>query len=194
VDYDVPTHFAILGSWDLPYGRGRRWGPDLHPIANFVLGGWNLAGNFNYRGGLPLAFPNAAPTGSGSAMMSAAERNEFAKKYGKDRWDISYVPYINTALFPKVAGPAPYTLRDFPTRFGDVRSFGLNNLDLTISKEWLIRERVRFIFRAETMNSFNTTYFKSLASTNVTASNFGFLSQDPTLDPRMTVMVLRMTF
>ena len=29
---------------------------------------------------------------------------------------------------------------------------------------------------------------------SVTSSNFGFLNQDPTLDPRMTVMVLRMTF
>ena len=90
--------------------------------------------------------------------------------------------------------PAPFTLRDFPTRFPDVRSFGMTNLDLTFSKEWLIQERVRFMFRAETMNSLNTVYFKALSGTNVTASNFGFLNQDPTLDPRMTVMVLRMTF
>ena len=44
------------------------------------------------------------------------------------------------------------------------------------------------------MNTFNTVYFKSLTGTNVTSSNFGFLNQDPTVDPRMTVMVLRMTF
>jgi hypothetical protein len=44
------------------------------------------------------------------------------------------------------------------------------------------------------MNSLNTVYFKALSGTNVTSSNFGFLNQDPTQDPRMTVMVLRMTF
>ena len=166
----------------------------MHPVAHFFLGGWNLAANFNKRSGLPLAFPNAAPIRAGSAKLSTAQRNELAKQYGKDRWDISYMPYFDTTLFPKVAGPAPFTLRDFPTRFPDVRSFGMTNLDCTMSKEWMIRERVRFMFRVETMNTLNTVYFKALSGTNVTSSNFGFLNQDPTQDPRMSVMVLRMTF
>ncbi|HUQ94776.1 MAG TPA: TonB-dependent receptor [Bryobacteraceae bacterium] len=194
VDYDAPQHFAVLGSLDLPYGKGRKWGSSLHPVANFFFGGWNIAANYNKRSGLPLAFPNAAPLTSRSAKLSGSERDELARRYGKERWDISYVPFFDPALFPKQAGPAPFTLRDFPTRFPDVRSFGMNNLDLTFAKEWAVRERVRFIFRAETMNAFNTTYFKALSGTNVTASNFGFLNQDPTLDPRMTVLVLRLTF
>jgi Carboxypeptidase regulatory-like domain len=194
VDFDAPRHFAVLGSLDLPYGKGRRWGSSLHPIVQFFLGGWNLAANYNRRSGLPLAFPNAAPLSAQSASLNAAQRDDLAKKYGQQKWDVSYVPYFDVSLFPKVAGPAPFTLRDFPTRFPDVRGFGLNNLDLTFAKEWAVKERVRFLFRAETMNAFNTTYFRTLAGTNVTSSNFGFLNQDPTVDPRMTVMVLRMTF
>jgi hypothetical protein len=194
VDYDAPQHFAILGSFDIPYGRGRKWGPNLNHAANFFLGGWNLAANFNRRSGLPLAFPNAAPLSAASAALTGAQRDELAKKYGQQRWDISYVPYFDVSLFPRQAGPAPYTLRDFPTRFPDVRSFGMNNLDLTFAKEWAITEGVRVQFRAETMNALNTVYFKSLSGSNVTSGNFGFLNQDPTLDPRMTVMVLRITF
>ncbi len=194
VDYDAPQHFAVLGSMDLPFGRHKKWGSNMHPIANFFLGGWNIAGNYNRRSGLPLAFPNAAPVRAGSAKLSGAQRDELAAKYGQKYWDVSYVPFFDVSLFPKVAGPAPFTLRDFPTRFPDVRSFGLNNLDLTLAKSWSIGERVRMHFRAETMNTFNTVYFKSLTGTNVTSSNFGFLNQDPTVDPRMTVMVLRMTF
>ncbi|MBI4909143.1 MAG: TonB-dependent receptor [Acidobacteria bacterium] len=194
VDFDAPQHFAVLGSFDLPFGKGRKWGSSLHPIANFFIGGWNIAANYNKRSGLPLDFPNAAPLQAKSAKLSDAQRDELARQYGKDRWDVSYVPYFDVSLFPKVAGPAPFTLRDFPTRFPDVRGFGLNQLDLTFAKEWAIKERVRFMFRAETMNAFNTTYFRRLTGTNVTASNFGFLNQDPTVDPRMTVMVLRMTF
>jgi hypothetical protein len=194
VDFDAPKHLGVLGTVDLPFGRGRKYGRSIHPIAHFFVGGWNLAANFNKRSGLPLAFPNAAPLRAGSAKLSTAQRDELAKQYGKNRWDISYMPYFDTTLFPKVAGPAPYTLRDFPTRFPDVRSFGMTNLDCTLSKEWVVRERVRFMFRAETMNSLNTVYFKALSGTNVTSSNFGFLNQDPTQDPRMTVMVLRMTF
>jgi hypothetical protein len=194
VDFDATHHFAVLGAVDLPFGRGRKWGTGLHPIANFFLGGWNLGTNFNRRSGLPLAFPNAAPLNAGTLNMSDAERDQLAQRYGQQKWDISYVPYFDVSRFPKQAGPAPFTLRDFPTRFPDVRSFGMTNLDVTLAKEWLIKERVRFQFRTETMNSLNTTYFKALAGTNVTASNFGFLNQDPTQDPRMTVMILRMTW
>ena len=32
----------------------------------------------------------------------------------------------------------------------------MTNLDCTMSKEWTIREGVRMMFRAETMNSLNT--------------------------------------
>jgi len=194
VDYDAPQHFAILGALDVPFGKGRKWGTSLHPIANFFLGGWNLGTNFNRRSGLALAFPNAAPLAAGTLNMSDAERNQLAQRYGQQKWDISYVPYFDVARFPKQAGPAPFTLRDFPSRFPDVRSPGMTAFDLTLAKEWLIKERVRFQFRTETMNTLNTTYFKALAGTNVTASNFGFLNQDPTLDPRMTVMILRMTW
>src|SRR5262249_45199493 len=76
VDFDAPKHLGILGPVDLPFGRGRRFGRNMHPIAHFFLGGWNLAANFNKRSGLPLAFPNAAPTRAGSAKLSTAQRDE----------------------------------------------------------------------------------------------------------------------
>ena len=195
VEWDAPQHFGLLGSLDLPYGRGRKWGSQVHPVLNGVLGGWNLAANFNRRSGLPLDFPNAAPLRAGSAKLNTEQRDQLAQKYGKPKWDISYVPYFDTSLFPSQV-PAPYTLRDFPSRFPDVRGFGLNNLDLTIKKQFAIGERVKLEYRAEMMNTFNTTYFRRLASNanQVTRANFGFLNQDPTVDPRIVVMVLRMTF
>jgi len=92
--------------------------------------------------------------------------------------------------------PAPFTLRNFPSRFPDVRGFGLNNLDLTMAKQFSITEKVKIEYRAEWMNAFNTTYFRRLdgGANNVTQPNFGRLRQDPTVDPRIIVMVLRMTF
>ena len=53
------------------------------------------------------------------------------------------------------AGPAPFTLRDFPTRFPDVRSLGMTNVDLTLAKEWSVRERVKLQFRGEFFNAIN---------------------------------------
>ncbi len=66
VDFDAPRHLGLLGTADLPFGRGRKYARSMHPIAQFFFGGWNLAANFNKRSGLPLAFPNAAPIRAGS--------------------------------------------------------------------------------------------------------------------------------
>jgi len=196
VDYDAPQHFGILGSLDLPWGRGRKFVNHLHPALDFFFGGWNIAADFNRRSGPPIEFPNAAPLVAKSAKLSTSGRDALARQYGKERWDVSYVPYFDVSIFPRVAGPAPFTLRDFPTRFPDVRGFGLNNLDLTLAKRFPLGERVKFEFRTDWLNAFNTTYFRRLDSNanNVTRSNFGFLNQDPTVNPRIIAMVLRMTF
>ncbi|HUS07030.1 MAG TPA: hypothetical protein VMZ52_12060, partial [Bryobacteraceae bacterium] len=195
VDYDVPVHFGLLASYDLPFGRGRRWGTGMHPVAGSVLGAWNLSLNYNRRGGPPLDFPDAAPLAARSARLSRDQQLELAKSLGKDKWDLSYVPYFDTSLFPRRT-PLATDYRAFPTRFPDVRGLGLNNLDLTIAKVFPIKERLRMEFRAEMMNAMNTTYFRRLigGGANVTNQRFGFLTQDPTVDGRIIVMVLRMTF
>ncbi len=197
VDYDVPQHFGLLASYDLPFGRGRKWGTGWGRAVNGVFGGWNLAGNYNRRGGPPLDHPNAAPLAARSAKLSSSQRDELAKSFGQQRYDISYSPYFDVSLFPRTAALAqPLALRSYPTRFPDVRGFGLNNLDFTIAKAFAIGERAKLEFRSDWLNAFNTTYFRRLDANgnNVTRPQFGFIRQDPTLSPRIVAMVVRLTW
>jgi Carboxypeptidase regulatory-like domain/TonB dependent receptor len=195
VDYDAPVHLGIAGSYDLPFGRGRRWAAGRHPALNAVLGGWTLALNYNRRSGPPLDFPNAAPLEARSARLSWDQRAAMARSLGKEDWDLSYMPYFDTGLFPRTA-PLATDYRTYPTRFPDVRGLGLNNLDLSVAKGFAIREGVRFECRAELMNAMNTTYFRRLIAggNNVTDPRFGFLTQDPTVDGRIVVLVARLSF
>lgn len=195
VDYDVPVHFGLLGSYDLPFGRGRKWGSDMNRTLLGVLGAWNLSLNYNRRGGPPLDFPNAGALDARSARLTRDQQANLAKQYGKDKWDSSYVPYFDISLFPRTV-PLGTDYRSFPTRFPDVRGLGLNNLDLTIAKIFTIKERLRIEYRAEMMNAMNTTYFRRLIGNgnNVTNARFGFLTDDPTVNGRIVVMVLRATF
>src|SRR5262249_43836612 len=59
--YDVPQKFAILSTYELPFGRGKPWGNALHPILNGIVGGWQLNGNLTIQSGFPIDFPNALP-------------------------------------------------------------------------------------------------------------------------------------
>jgi len=196
VDYDPPIPFGVIASYDLPVGRGRRFGTGWNRTVDLIFGGWNLSGNYNKRSGPPLDFPNAAPLAARSAKLSSKQRDELARSYGQQRFDVSYTPYFDVGLFPRVAGPAPFTLRDFPTRFPDVRGFGLSNLDFTIAKWFPVGERAKLEIRSDWLNAFNTLYFRRLDANgnNVTRPQFGFIRQDPTLSPRIVAMVVRLTF
>ena len=42
---DVPHAFKFNWYWEIPVGRGRRFGTDMHPILDGVLGNWEFSGN-----------------------------------------------------------------------------------------------------------------------------------------------------
>ena len=196
VEWDAPTHLGVMWSYDFPVGKGRKHLARMPYVADFFLGGWNFGGNYNRRAGPPLDFPNAPPLAARSARLSVAQRDELAKQYGQQKWDLSYVPYFEISLFPRQT-PPPNTYRDWPTRFPDIRGFGLNNVDFNLRKEFPVGDSgLRFEYRAEFLNAFNSTYFRRLDSNgaNVTHARFGFIRQDATVDGRIIVMVLRATF
>ncbi len=52
--HDVPQSFATALVYDLPYGRGKRWGSNAPGIVKEVLGNWQLSSIVNLSSGLPL--------------------------------------------------------------------------------------------------------------------------------------------
>ncbi|MBL8294937.1 MAG: TonB-dependent receptor [Bryobacterales bacterium] len=180
--FDVAQKLAILGTYEMPFGRGRPLMNQMHPVLNALLGNWRLGWNLTYQSGFPIDFPNAAPLEARSAKLPADQRS-------LTRW-------FDTSLFPRVAGPAPFTLRNFPTRFPDVRFMGVINHDFSLSKDFVIRERVKTQVRADFINSFNRPYFTQLngGAPNVTSANFGQLNPAQNNAPRVIFLEFRLTF
>ena len=52
--HDVPQSFATALVYDLPYGRGKRWGNSAPGIVKEVLGNWQLSSVIRLASGLPL--------------------------------------------------------------------------------------------------------------------------------------------
>jgi hypothetical protein len=194
--YDAPRAVSIVTSYELPFGKGRTFGRSMRPLLNGIAGGWNVNAQWTAHSGYPFAFPNAAPLVAQSANLLDSGRDALAKTAGRSQWDPSYDPYFNTALFPTQA-QAPFTLRNFPTIFPDVRSKILNVWDMSIYKEFPIKEKVRWQIRADFHNAFNHPWFGNLASNNVTDSNFGQVAVaaiDDTSEPRLIVLVVKIVF
>jgi hypothetical protein len=117
-------------SYELPFGRGYHFGRSMRPLLNGIVGGWNLNAQWTAHSGYPFAFPNAAPLQAGTANLHDEARDVLARTAGHTQFDPAYDVYFNTAQFPTQA-QAPFTLRDFPTIFPDVRSYCLRRQRVT---------------------------------------------------------------
>jgi len=186
MQFDVAHKVAVLATYEFPLGRGKPYGNSLHPVLNALVGGWQMNGDLTLQTGFPIQFPNAAPIAARTAVLPSDERTLL-------RWfDTSL--WRDAATGRPVPAQAPFTLRDFPTRFPDVRFPGLKNLDLSLFKDFQIRERVKLNFRAECYNITNTPWFSTLDGNgaNVTAATFGALSLSQNNAARRFTLGLRL--
>lgn len=54
-DFDARHVINANGLWQLPFGKGQRFLNDMHPVANALLGGWQVGGIFRWNTGLPFS-------------------------------------------------------------------------------------------------------------------------------------------
>ena len=52
--FDIPQVLQFSYVYALPVGRGKRFGGNMNPILNGVIGGWQLNGIWRFQGGRPI--------------------------------------------------------------------------------------------------------------------------------------------
>jgi hypothetical protein len=150
-----PRHrLTSAGSYDLPFGEGRRLLNAMHPLANAIAGGWSLSWLFMFNSGTPLSFRNFPAVYDG-ADPTLDDRT-------RDRW-------FDTERFRQL--PA-YTKRENPWFIDGLCGPRMWNLDMTLSKQFPIRERFRLEFKVEGYNLTNS-FVASDPVTNVLNPLFG---------------------
>ena len=56
-DFDTKHSINANGVWELPFGKGRAFMNSDHPLADAVLGGWQLSSVFRWNTGIPQTAP-----------------------------------------------------------------------------------------------------------------------------------------
>src|SRR5262249_52799659 len=52
--FDIRHVWSTSGIYELPFGKGRRFGSGLGPVANTIAGGWQIDGILAVQSGLPF--------------------------------------------------------------------------------------------------------------------------------------------
>ena len=59
---DIRNVFHLSGSYELPFGKGKRYMSDAGGVAKAMVGGWSVIWNATLQGGQPTTIP--CPTGT----------------------------------------------------------------------------------------------------------------------------------
>jgi hypothetical protein len=167
-EFDVKQRFVASYVWELPFGKGRRFGNDWHKAADLVLGGWQITGIHALQSGLGLT----ATLGGGTVLNIGGERRARPNLIGNPVLPESQrtlARWFNTDAFQNGFSPSQQA---FGTAgVGLMRGPGLVNFDFTLAKDFKVTERKRFQFRTELFNAFNRANF---GPPNIARESVGF--------------------
>ena len=172
--YDT-TH-ALNGyvTYDLPFGRGRAFGKSMNPVANVILGDWQVNAILNLHTGFPITILNNFDTSNTLGAGPRANCIAPANVLGETNSPAGGYQWIDPSSF---ATPANGTFGTCGV--GTVRGPGLHTMDLSLSKKFNITERQNLEFRAEAINFTNTPILNAPSDTLGGSSTVPFNPSNP---------------
>jgi len=195
--YNQPFNNTTTVMYDLPYGKGRKFGASVHPVINGIAGGWRLTMINTMTSGQPVNLswsptaqfqvaegttPNYRPNLFGDFMTPESQRNI----------DHYFVNTGDKATWPVRAPTDPR----FP--FGNAgrniaRMYAFYQTDLGLHKAFpILKEGRQIEFRAEFFNLLNKTNFGA-PDYNVSNNSFGTIRSLSGI-PRQVQFALKYVF
>jgi hypothetical protein len=159
-EYDEPQVLTFAYVYQLPFGRGERWGHNWNRFTDALLGGWQTNGFWTFQSGQPLdvtltsglsvpwpTWGPQRPNLTGTLLKNnGSETSRVAQYFGN--------PGVLTQPPEHALGTAPRAL--------SVLGPGIENADLSVFKNFPIHklgESGMLQFRIETFNALNYVQF-----------------------------------
>jgi hypothetical protein len=195
---DLHNNFTASVIYDLPFGKGKKFGSDWSNVTNSLLGGWQLTliekitsgfafplidsanGNFSGPGSSGVAFNTGGNGNNFNRPDQVAGCNPYANQ--------TKTQYINPACFVHAAQDELGDASRVPVYGPD-----FVNTDFSVIKQFKLPwENMGLNFRAEFFNLFNHAQFGQPLS-DINGSGFGAVNSTVN-NPRLVQLGLKLTF
>ena len=181
--FDLTHMMTVNWVYRLPFGGAGKFRTGSR-VADYIVGNWQVNGIALLRSGQPFGLDitgDIANTGNKAGYMRPNVVGDHRlDKRAPERW-------FNTAAF---AVPPSFAFGSMG-RYA-LRSDWVRNFDLSVFREFPIREGKKLEFRVESFNTFNTPVF-GIPTTSMNSPNFGRVLGTAN-SPRELQMSLRLTY
>ncbi len=193
--FNIPQIFQFSWVYQIPYGRGQKYGSSLNRVADFFIGGWQANGIYRWDDGLPITLGYNEPGGNAIPTFGNQRPNLTAPLQVCGTGNLTQYfcnPQVVTVPLRFVDGTAPRTLPN-------ARTPGTDNLTASLFKSFPLgfREGARVEFRLEAFNALNRVQFAgpntTLQPTGALTGNFGQITSQANL-PRQVQLGLKLYF
>lgn len=207
--FDVRHSMNATALYEMPFGKGRKFLGDAHPLVDAIFGGWQMGGVVNARTGLPIDITiarndlayivnstgqvvNSPMVSGGQVLTTAVINNPYGGAFRNNRRPSVVAgvnPFLSTSDRRFMLNPAAFSIPK-PGEFGNLGRWalhgpGLSQFDLTLQKRFAIKEKVSLEFRGEIYNLFNRANFSNPPArlNNPLGTGAGQLQPGQSFDP-----------
>ena len=163
-EWDIPNAAVVSFIYNLPFGKGQKFGSGMNGAENAVLGGWEFSAINTFKEGSPIA-PQANGINSGTLFGGSQHANIVGNPNQPGNLPGNPGCVGPTKLHTPAAwyNPCAFVVPSTPGDFGDaprylsnLRAPGYDFSDLAIEKWFNLKgEALRMQFRGEMFNAFN---------------------------------------
>ncbi len=152
---NVAQQVHLMGSYELPFGRGRYWLANVHGAGDKLVSGWTLNTITTLASGFPLT-PQDGSNRSGDGDTRNPDRPSVSPSFSGSVIEGSPTQWFNPNAYVL---PAAGTFGNLGR--GTLRGPGLVGMDVSLFKDTKLTEKVAMQFRAECFNMLNHTNFNT---------------------------------
>jgi len=156
--YDANHVLSSYAVYDLPFGRGKMIGKNVNGVVNEVIGGWAVSPIVSFRTGWPLPVYGAEDLSGTFSRGARADCNGTPKLTKTAIQGVGVQWFTNTGQFTQ---PAAGTFGNCSPQLDGLRSPHYTDVDMSLHKDFPIRERFRLQFRTDFINAFNHVQYNA---------------------------------
>ncbi len=146
-DFDVDQRLVASYIYDLPFGRGKKFGGSVNRATNLLIGGWETTGIATFQAGFPYSITASDINGTLNSQFMRANVVSGCNIHANLT---KVMQRINPDCFTQ---PALGTYGNLARN--TLRQPGINNWDMGVGKSFAIAEHVNFRLAGDFFNAWN---------------------------------------